>query len=435
MKYLQGIRDHHQDPEGLEELYQSARGEGESDQFAAAVLACRREEPDNLLFAAWYFRLQQFAPEAAAARRPVNWLLAVLIGGLTGLLFWLLSDPSLELPRQVPAIFLFWALVGAGMVILFLTLAARKGWRAALLVLVGLLAAGAYVALMVTLWERRYYQDLMALHLPALAWAGVGVALLKGRSEPRERFAFLLKSLEVFVTGGLFLMAGVAFGGITVGLFEALDISLSEELLRFLSMGGLGLVLVLAVAFAYDPLSSPAGQRFREGLSKLISTLMQLLLPLTLLVLVVYLVAIPFNFMAPFRNRDLLIIYNVMLFAIMGLILGVTPVRSEDLTPRQRRDLRRGILAVALLAVVVSLYALSAVVYRTIQGGITVNRLTVIGWNSINIGVLIMLVIRQIKDGAENWVASMHRTISSAASAYIVWTLFIVIAIPLIFWP
>jgi hypothetical protein len=230
-------------------------------------------------------------------------------------------------------------------------------------------------------------------------------------------------------------MAGVAFGGITIGLFGALDIHPSDEVLRFLSMGGIGLVLVLAVAVAYDPLSSPAAQRFREGLSKLISTLMQLLLPLTLLVLVVYLFVIPFNFMEPFRNRELLIVYNVMLFAIMGLIVGVTPVRAEDLSPRQSRDLRRGILAVAALTVIVSLYALSAVVYRTIQGGITVNRLTVIGWNSINIAVLIKLVIRQLKAGAERWVPSMHHTISRAANAYLVWTSFLVIAIPLIFWP
>ena len=434
MKYLQEIRDRHENPEGLEELYKAALGEGESEQFAAAVLTCRRESPDNLLFAAWYFRLQGVAAGEAAGRRSINWRLAVPLSGLTGLLFWLLSSPSFDLPRNTPYLVLVWALVGAGTVIAFLTLTAREGWRRVLPVGAGLLGVGVYVTLMIVLRERRYYQDLMALHLPVLAWAGVGITLLGRRSDPHGRFAFLAKSLEVFVTGGLFLMAGAVFGGITVGMFAALGIFPSDDVMRFLVAGGTGLIPVLAVATAYDPMASPAAQGFREGLSKLISTLMQLLLPLTLLVLVVYMFVIPFNFTEPFRNRDLLIVYNVMLFAIMGLLVGVTPVREGLLSPRQGRDLRRGILAIATLTVIVSIYAMSAVVYRTVQGGITVNRLTVIGWNSINIGVLVLLVIRQIRDGAEHWVRSMQWTISRAAITYVVWTLFLTLAVPLLFW-
>ena len=39
-------------------------------------------------------------------------------------------------------------------------------------------------------------------------------------------------------------------------------------------------------------------------------------MPLTLIVLVVYLAFIPFRFWEPFQNRDVLIIYNGMLFAV-----------------------------------------------------------------------------------------------------------------------
>jgi len=83
-----------------------------------------------------------------------------------------------------------------------------------------------------------------------------------------------------------------------------------------------------------------------------------LLLPLTLIVLAIYLVAIPFYFSARLENRDVLIIYNLMLFAIVGL-----------LTP---------------------------------------NRLTVIGWNSINIGILGSLIVTQIRAGREGWVEALQ---------------------------
>jgi len=46
------------------------------------------------------------------------------------------------------------------------------------------------------------YQILAALHLALLAWAGVGVALVSLVSDNDNRFAFLMKSLEVFIVGG-----------------------------------------------------------------------------------------------------------------------------------------------------------------------------------------------------------------------------------------
>jgi hypothetical protein len=433
MKYLEEIRAADQNPKELEDLYQAALRDGEGDTFAAAILACSREFPDNILFAAWYYRLLQFDRDELTERRGVNWKLAVPLGALTGLIFWIVSNPRFALPRDISYVVLVWALVAACSVIAFLALTAGKEWRSALSIIAGLVGVGLYVTVLVVLRERPYYQDLMLLHLPVLAWVGAGLSVLGWRSDYRDRFAFLIKSLEVFVTGGLFLMAGVAFGGITLGMFEALGITPSQEVIRFLAAGGSGLIPVLAVAAAYDPLVGPLEQRFREGLSKLIFTLMQLLLPLTLLVLAVYLFVIPFNFMEPFRNREVLIVYNIMLFAIMGLLVGVTPVRVGGLSPRHQRGLRAGVLAVAILAVIVSLYAMSATVYRTVQGGITVNRLTVIGWNAINISILVLLVTKQFKDGPTEWVHSLQWTFSRGAVAYLIWTSFLVVAVPWLF--
>src|SRR5439155_26115592 len=115
-----------------------------------------------------------------------------------------------------------------------------------------------------------------------------------------------------------------------------------------------------------------------------------LLLPLTLAVLVVYIVFIPFNFMQPFYNREVLIAYNGMLFGVMALLVGATPVRDADVSPRLSLFLRRAMLAVAGLAALVSLYAMAAILYRTWQGGFTPNRVTVIGWNLVNIALLLL---------------------------------------------
>jgi hypothetical protein len=432
MKYLQDIRAGHNDPKQLEDVYQAARQAKEADEFKSDLLAGYQESPDNVLYAAWYYRLQVAQPDQAEGRS-INWKLAIPLSVVMGLILWGLSFAYLKYTNDMVYLGLLWALVGACFVIAFLAIGAGRHQKRAWLAMAGMAAIGVYALLFIVLFRREQYQALMILHLPLLAWIGVGVSLLELKSDAQNRFAFLIKSLEVFVTGGIFMIAGGAFSGITVGMFEALGVHIPDAVMRLLLAGGGGLIPVLAVASVYDPHARPIGQKFEQGLGKLISTLMRLLLPLTLLVLVVYLFVIPFNFMEPFRNRDVLIIYNVMLFAIMGLLVGATPVREDDLAPGQQALLRKGILAVALLAAVVSLYALSATVYRTVLGGVTVNRLTIVGWNGINIGLLSWLIARQLKDGSTAWVRSLQSVFSVGITAYVVWTLFLILAVPLIF--
>jgi hypothetical protein len=431
MMYEQEIQAAASDPEALETAYQDARGQKEERAFREALQACYDRAPENLLYAAWAVRLRQADQERG---RAVNWKLAVPLSLVLGLLFWVLTGKSFELPGRVPYLALAWSGIATCFAVAFLAATSRVRLRRAALTSIGLLVALAYVTAFVAPREHEHYTFLMILHLPLLAWIGCGFYLLGWRSGHRDRFAFVIKSIEVFITAGLFAGAGGAFAGITVGMFEALGISLPEVVMRLLVAGGAGLIPVLAVASSYDPQIRPIAQKLRQGLGKIISTLMRLLLPLALLVLLVYLVAIPFNFMEPFENRDTLIVYNVMLFAVMGLLVGATPVRETDLAAGHQRTLRAGILAVAVLAALVSLYALSATVYRTVvYGGFTVNRVAVIGWNCINVGILVLLVVQQFREGVKGWLDALQKVFGWGMRAYAVWGTFLLLAIPLLF--
>lgn len=216
-------------------------------------------------------------------------------------------------------------------------------------------------------------------------------------------------------------------------MFEALAITLPDVVMRLLLLGGAGLIPVLAVTVIYDLNAAPAAQSFDEGLSKVIATLMRVLLPLTLGVLVIYLGFIPFRFWEPFQNREVLIIYNAMLFAVIALLVGATPIQPATLAPTLRVWLRRGLIAVALLAAVVSLYALAAIGYRTWQGGVTLNRLTIIGWNVINIGILLLLLIRQRRADDHTWAQAMQAAFGVGMPIYVVWALFVVLVMPWLF--
>ncbi len=446
MPYPETIQNLADNPEGLELAYRQAIKAGDEAAFAEAVEVGYAQAGDNLLLAAWHYRLASAA--ARVKGRVVAWGWALSVGVLNGLLLWLLSDDqrfTIQLINPLtgqshsflPVVALLAAPVSAALIALFLTLAGKRLLGRVLAVALGLAVAAAYVLLFFPrIWPRLFqeqYLTLMVLHLGLLAWAGVGLVALARRDDPENRFAFLVKSLEAFVVAGLLAIAGGLFTAITFGLFSALGIQPPMVVQRLFAAGGGGLIAIVAVALVYDPRLAPAQQSFDEGLSKLVALLMRLVLPLTVAVLLIYLAFIPFNWREPFENRDVLLIFNAMLFAVVALLVGATPAPGAELDEKGQTWLRRGVISLAALSLLVSLYALAAIIYRTANGRLTPNRLLFIGWNLVNIAVLASLLIRQARAGRPRWLGAMHRTFATGAVLYVAWTLAGLLAVPWLF--
>ena len=435
MPYLETIRSGYNDPKLLENLYQTARQESKVTEFAANLQTCFQKTPDNVLYAAWHYRLQR--AEDQLDSRKVNWKLAIPLSIMMSLIFWTLSleDLRLNFTDGAPYLLQIWALIGGGFVIAFFALTARKHGQRAIAVLTGFLIFGLYALLFSILPNDSNYQTLAAAHLPLLAWIGVGVVILGRSADHQNRFAFLIKSIELLVISGIYFIGGAIFAAITYGLFDTINVRIPEEIERLIFPGGAGLIILLAAANTYDPFSEPVAQNFRHGLSKLVSTLMRLLMPLALIVLLIFSFFIlqPDNFWIPFNDRDALMIYNAMLFAVVLLLVGAIPVSAGDLPPRVQSALRKGIIAVAILTVLVSLYAMSATVYRTYLGVLTMNRMAVIGWNTINIAILLLLTYKLFRPGPGGWVRAAQSAFSLGMIAYIFWAIFVILSVPFIF--
>ena len=56
-----------------------------------------------------------------------------------------------------------------------------------------------------------------------------------------------------------------------------------------------------------------------------------------------------------------------------------------------------------------------------------------IGWKSINIGILVALIAMQIWAIREGWVEALQGAFGRAANAYLAWVLFLLIAVPIVF--
>ena len=258
--------------EQLEQVYQTALQAGEADAFQQAIDTNHTATPDNLLYAAWFYRLKKTATQAK--EYVVAWAWVIPLAVINGLLLWWFSDERFIITMKgllpgtnrtlMPTIVLFAAPLCAVFVLIYITAVGRKNWRLSALIGVILLVAAAYVLMiyprMGILPFQEQYLTLMAIHLPLLAWVGVGAFLVAQHRDPVNRFTFLIKSLEAFIFGGLFLIAGVVFTGITTALFAVLDIEFPEALMRLFIAGGFGLVAVVAVSVMYNPNVPPADE-------------------------------------------------------------------------------------------------------------------------------------------------------------------------------
>ena len=444
------------DPAGLEALYRATLAAGDAEPFATEIARRHAAAPADVLMTVWYHRLrpgtvtiappteQRIAAAMAERRaRRRQYILAALLGILLSVIYFELSEVAWQSePSRPEWLTIVWGPAAAIAVGLYLLAGRRdalaEGARAGIPRPRPLLAAVVIIVLtgvaLVDASGRTTLDNLDLLrivHLPALGWLALGWSIL-GTKGASGMFAAVRKSVEAVITAGLFLGAGAAFVFVTQALFHTVGVDVPGGLVRYLMFGGPGLIIMLAVATVYDPERAPSAQRPDHGFARIIFTAGRLFLPLTLLVLAIYAATIPFRFMEPFHRREVLVTYNIVLFAVIGLMVAATPLSGGEVSERFGPWLRRGIITLAALTLAISLYAMAAVIYRTAEGGVTMNRLTVIGWNTVNIGTLGLLLYRLRHDGRSAWVGACHRALRVGLMGYVGWTLFVLAVIPLL---
>ena len=183
----------------------------------------------------------------------------------------------------------------------------------------------------------------------------------------------------------------------------------------------------------YDPKVTLSQQEFRRGFARILMIGLHAILPLALLMLVLFLIVLPFNFFQAYTNRITLIVFNALLFACIGLMIGLLPLTAGEFSASYQKWLRIGTAALAGLVLLVSVYALSAILYRTALDHLTMNRLTVIGWNSINIVLLGLLLYRIARPGSRFWGEAAQTVFRPGAYAYLAWGMFLLLALPWLF--
>ena len=129
----------------------------------------------------------------------------------------------------------------------------------------------------------------------------------------------------------------------------------------------------------------------------------------------------------PFTDREFLLIFNLILAAVLALILFA-------LSSSQNHWLNIVLLVLSVVTILVNLLALTAIIYRLADFGITPNRLAVLGANVLFLIHLVLTLNRLFgmvkKKSNRDQVLS---TIGSYLPVYIIWAGVVVAIFPLIF--
>ncbi len=424
-------------PAGLERLYRSSQSEGNEAAFIEALRQCEEEHPGDVLLEAWAHRLGLPAAREKDDRgRARHWWIIIGASVLLGVLSALLARGRPPVPIPDEAHVLFWVgwgpLVAVGL-LAYLAWAHRstKSLTRYAAAAVTILVASLYVGL--TIGDRTDDVAMLgALHLPFVSWAVVGAALCLGYPNPgRESFSYLVKSVEVMLTGGIFFGAGLIFVGLTYGIFAVLGIELPEEDLQVVAAWAVGAVPLLAIGSVYDPAVSPAAQDWHAGLTRTLRILARLLLPLALGVLLVYVLwFIPVYFRKPFEEREVLIVYNATILAIMVLLAVVVSGPVDARSVGRRSPFQYAVFGLGGLTLILNVYALAAVAGRMLESGLTPNRFAVIGWNVTTLLILASVGVRLWKGRRQPWMSVFRESIGLVATLAAVWAVALLIALP-----
>ncbi|MFH1026714.1 MAG: hypothetical protein V1791_01795 [Pseudomonadota bacterium] len=441
------IEESRGDPAGLEHLYRQALADGNEPAFREAIGRCAAERPENRLFEAWAYRLDIRNPaDAAELEGPLykqsqhgHWRITVPAGVALGILYALFAGDKPPVPKPGEARPLFWigwgpltALVILGYLAALDRSRSRIRWYGRMAVAV--LLIGVYAALIA--WNKTdSIGVLIALHLPFVAWAAVGAGVVLGRPEPaRQAYAFLVKSVETVLSGGIYFGSGVLFLGLTYGIFAVLGIKLPQAGMQTVAAFGIGAIPILALAGVYDPTAAPEAQQWATGLARLLRIISRILLPLALGVMAVYVCGfIPAYFWRPFQDREVLMVYNATIMAILVLLAMMVADPEDRPSPRQTARLRSACLALGFLTLILNVYALAAIISRTCESGLTPNRYAVLGWNIVTLLMLTAIVVKVWKARADRWVPIFRDAIASVSILPAVWAIWVVLGLPLSF--
>ena len=266
-------------------------------------------------------------------------------------------------------------------------------------------------------------QILTALHVPIALWLVVGVAYAGSRwREVGGRMDFIRFSGELFIYYVLIALGGGVFTAFLLLMFQMIGIN-AERFVQswMLPCGAAGAVLVASWLVE-------AKQSVVENMAPVLT---RLFTPLFATLLVTFLGTLLFTGRGIAIQREMLIAFDLLLVVVLALLLYSVSARDAAAPPGAFDVMQLVLVASALVADMVALWAIGA---RITEFGFTPNRVAALGVNVIllvNLAWSAVLLLRFV--GRRGSFAALERWQTRYLPVYAAWAAIVVIVFPPLF--
>lgn len=264
---------------------------------------------------------------------------------------------------------------------------------------------------------------LSCIHLLLLLWAVLGFAFVGSiKSLHEKRLAYLKFNGDLGIMSGLLLIAGVVLSGVTIGLFELLGMKIGDFYFQNIGIVALSCMPIIATYLI---------EKNPHIVGRITPVIARIFSPLVLIMLLVYLVAIIYSEKNPYNDRDFLMIFNALLVGVMAVIFFSV---AGDTNVSKKSPQMWILFLLSAVTIIVNGIALSAIVFRISEWGISPNRAAVLGANLLILANLLMVSVQLFKVAAgKREPETVGRAVSRFLPVYIVWAAIVTFGFPILF--
>ncbi|GAA4310445.1 hypothetical protein [Nibribacter koreensis] len=407
------IITHLHDPSQLERLYRANKA-----PFKRDFMTMYPSLKGNALADFWHERLTYETDEINWGNSRELWfvLMAVLVAGIIAKFPALFSiDEEFFYPRNI------------GFTV-FPLLTAFFAWKnnlstGKIALLTGLTLAGVIFINSLPNVQTSDTLLLSCLHLLLFLWSILGFAFVGGpQNDVEKRIGYLKFNGDLVVMTTLILISGGLMTGITLGLFGLIGFNIEEFYFKNVVVFGLPAAPILGT---YLIQTNPA------LVGKVSPVIARIFSPLVLVMLVIYLVAIIYSGKDPYNDREFLIMFNALLIGVMAIIFF--SIAESSKATKSRVEIWVLVL-LSLVTILVNGIALSAILFRISEWGITPNRAAVLGSNVLILINLLLVTAQLIRALSKKGnIAGVGKAIALYLPVYCLWAIIVTFLFPLFF--
>ena len=263
---------------------------------------------------------------------------------------------------------------------------------------------------------------LACMHLILFLWSILGFAFV-GELYNKEdrRLGFLKYNGDLVVMAALIGIAGGIMTGITIGLFNLIGFNIEKIYFDYFGIFALSALPIVATWLTR---TNP------QLVGKVSPVIAKIFSPLVLVMLVIYLIAMAYSGKDPYNDREFLLIFNALLVGVMAIIFFSVAERSRAKSQTEIWIL----LLLSMATIVVNGIALSAILFRISEWGITPNRAAVLGSNVLILINLLLVTVQLFKVLTKKTnLITVGNAIAAYLPLYFIWTVIVTFLFPLIF--